>query len=110
MSVPIHIIKHSATKHLPEAVEWTAICHNKIPTIIVYHDPRRATGRWTCVERKRPWLVYFDKRGPRLESVWSSHTTLEHALVAARKLSKELDKEWDEGCKSFFKFRRAARA
>lgn len=84
-----HIIKKHGMGDVPEAVEWTSVCHSKEPCWVVYYDTARWVDRWASVERKRPWIVYRCSKGPTLSFPWSSHKSLDLAVKAIAKAERE---------------------
>lgn len=86
----IYILDRTPGAEPGDTVAWTSICHHKEPLLFIRHDGLRSTGRWSCVARKRPFLVIMwnaHRRAPWRTEL-SGHTTLELAKQAAAKYAK----------------------
>ena len=64
-------------------VEWLSVCRED-RKVFITHETTRWTGRWSCEDRKRPFMVYVGSHASHI----SSHYTLAAAEKAAADYAK----------------------
>ena len=85
--IPVYILARTPGADPAKTVEWTSICHNKSPWIVVHYKGFTHKSRWATAARKRPFFV--NKNGCATDRALSSHATIDAAIKAANKWAKE---------------------
>ena len=86
MSIPVYML--ARVPGAADPVEWTSICHQRHPFVVIDYHPYRWLSRWRTAERKCRFIVsYCNGKGHlRVPREVSSHQTLAAAEKAARRL------------------------
>src|SRR5262245_26952762 len=89
--IPIYIMKRVPGADVWQAMsqggatvtEWEKVCHSPEPFITIHHFPRRDTSRWVSVERKKPFVIWYNRGRNRGHSEISWHASLDSAVRSA---------------------------